>query len=207
MAKSLLDLSHCFMLLACRFIPENSPLTHQYSVLVYVRISLTTRSRVNGCCSFSPHSFTVLHLTWLEQTTLYSLILELQIGMQTIRESPIRGSGARSYAVYIPIEFNGEFATREVRGTPHVMSRIQVKLNSIARYWERAIAEAHTHNTVVNNRYNRHTHTHTYTGIHARTHAPPHTHTQTTTNTENFHCKTTKNNCSFNHLATPHNEM
>ena len=27
MAKSLLGLSHCFMLLACRFIPENSPIS------------------------------------------------------------------------------------------------------------------------------------------------------------------------------------
>ena len=115
MAKSLLDLSHCFMLLACRFIPENSPLTHRYPALVYARVSLTTRSRVNRCSSFSPHSFAVLHLTWLEQTALYSLILELQIGMQTVREIPIRESGARSYAVYIPIEFNGEFA---ITGSP-----------------------------------------------------------------------------------------
>ena len=88
MAKSLLGLSHCFMLLACRFIPENSPLTHRYPVLVYARVSLTTRSRVNGCSSFSPHSFAVLRLTWLEQTALYSLILELQIGMQTVRKVP-----------------------------------------------------------------------------------------------------------------------
>ena len=137
MAKSLLGLSHCFMLLACRFIPENSPLTHRYPVLVYTRVSLTTRSRVNGCSSFSPHSFAVLRLTWLEQTALYSLILELQIGMQTVRKVPNTRSGARSYAVYIAIEFN---ASRAVRGNPNMTSRIQVKLNSIARYGERAIS-------------------------------------------------------------------
>ena len=88
MAKSLLGLSHCFMLLACRFIPENSPLTHRYPMLVYARILLTTLSRVNRCSSFSPHSFAVLRLMWLEQTALYSLFLELQIGMQTVREVP-----------------------------------------------------------------------------------------------------------------------
>ena len=102
------------MLLACCFIPENSPLTHRYAVLVYARVSLTMRS-INGWSYFSPHSFAVLCLTWLEQTALYSLTLELQIGMQTVRRVPIRGNGARSYTVYIPIEFNGEFA---ITGSP-----------------------------------------------------------------------------------------
>ena len=88
MAKSLLGLSHCFMLLAFRFIPENSPLTHRYPVLVYARVSLTTCNHVNGWSSFSPHRFAILRLTWLEKTVLYSLILELQIAMQTIRGVP-----------------------------------------------------------------------------------------------------------------------
>ena len=35
-----------------------------------------------------PHSSIVPHPTWLEQTALYSLVLELQIGMQTVRKVP-----------------------------------------------------------------------------------------------------------------------
>ena len=95
MAKSLLGLSHCFMLLACRFIPENS---HILCLAArYTRTALTTRSRVNRCSSFSPHSFAVLPLTRLEQTAFYSLILELQISMQTVR-LPCTGSDHKSMA-------------------------------------------------------------------------------------------------------------
>ena len=142
MAKSLLGLSHCFMLLACRFIPENSPLIHRYPVLVYAQVSLTTHSRVNGCSSFSPHSFAVLYLTWLEQTALYSLILELKIGMQTVRKVPNTRSGVRSNTVYIPIEFNGEFA---IAGSPRHPKRDVTYLINIPYIfwtcWERAIEE------------------------------------------------------------------
>ena len=130
MAKSLLDLSHCFMLQACHFIPENSPLTHRYPVLVYVRVSLTTRSRVNGCSSFSPHSFAVLRLTWLEQTPLYSLILELQIDTQTVR---------------------GVLNMRKLRAVIRSVyfHRVQCITGSqrhpIACYWERAIGYFTSH--------------------------------------------------------------
>ena len=64
--------------------------------------------------------------------------------MQTLGESLIRGSSARSYAVYIHIEFNGEFA---ITGS----ARHLAKFNSIARYWERAIE----HNILVKKRKRR----------------------------------------------------
>ena len=82
------------------------------------------------------HSFAVLCLTWLEQTALYSLILELQIGMQTVRGVPnTRKRRAVIRSVYSPrVQW-----PRAARGIPNVTSRIQVKLDSIAHYWERAI--------------------------------------------------------------------
>ena len=80
-----------------------------------------------------------LYLAASEQTAFYSLFLELQIGMQTVRGVPNTRKRRAVNAVHIPTEFNGEFAITSSRGTPNVTSRIQVKLNSIARYWERAL--------------------------------------------------------------------
>ena len=135
MTKSLLGLGHCFMLLACRFIPENSPLTHRYPVLVNVQVSLATRSCVNGCSSFSPHSFAVLCLTWLEQTALYSLILELQIGMQTVRGVPnTRKRRAVKRSVYSQIAGSRKHPKRDVTyliNIPYIFWTC----------WERAIGE------------------------------------------------------------------
>ena len=67
---------------------SNGSASEAPGTLTSARVSLTMHSCVNRCSSFSPHSFAVLCLTWLEQTALYSLILELQIGMQTVRGVP-----------------------------------------------------------------------------------------------------------------------
>ena len=138
MAKSLLGLCHCFMLLACRFIPENSPLTHRYPVPVYVRVSLTMRSRVNGWSYLSPHSVAVPRLTWLEQTALYSLILELQIGMKTVRGVPNtqkRRSIIRSvYSHRVQWRIHHHGQSEAPRG----------KINSHCTYWERSISSCTT---------------------------------------------------------------
>ena len=109
---------------------------------VYTVIYARSRVKLDRCSSLSPHSSVVLHPTWLEQTAMYSLILELQIGMQTVGRSPIRGSGVRSNTVYIPMEFNGEFAAM---GNPRHPERDIMYLINIPYIfwtcWERVIDE------------------------------------------------------------------
>ena len=101
MAKSLLGLSHCFMQLASHFIPENSPLTYKTPISC-ASICASLINNAESCSSSSPHSFAVLRLTWLEQTALYSLILELHIGMQNVRKVPnMRKRRAVKRGVYL----------------------------------------------------------------------------------------------------------
>ena len=133
MAKSLFGLSHCFMQLACRCIPENSPLTHRYPVLVYARVSLTTQNRVNRCSSFSPHSFAVLASRGLNKQHCIAWFWNFISVYRMLGRSPICGSGARSNTVYIYIEFNGEFAITGSRRHP---KRDVTDTGKIARYWE-----------------------------------------------------------------------
>ena len=176
MTKSILGLSHCFMLLACRFVPENSPLTHRYPVLVYARVSLTTRSHLNRCSSFSPHNFVVLHLTWLEQTVLYSLILELPTGMQTVRGIHNTRKQRAVIRRYIHIEFNGEFANtgsslRHPKRDITETGKIKFHCTLLGKgYWALTHTYIHTHTHSLS-----HTHTYTLTHIHTYTHT--HTHT------------------------------